>query len=61
MNFKANKDLSLKYRLTLDYKEDLIVIKKILNNKNIFLSYKSIENIFEKNQNISKLRAQHSS
>ena len=43
INFSAEEDLSLKYRLTLDYKEDLIVIKKILNNKNIFLNYKSIK------------------
>mgnify|MGYP006182118275 CR=1 FL=1 len=28
INFSAEEDLSLKYRLTLDYKEDLIVIKK---------------------------------
>jgi spore coat polysaccharide biosynthesis protein SpsF len=55
VNFKAKKDLSLKYRLTLDYKEDLIVIKKILANKNIFLNYKSIESIFKKNPEISKI------
>ena len=30
INFKATEDLSLKYRLTLDYKEDLVVIKRIL-------------------------------
>ena len=55
INFEAAENLSLKYRLTLDYKEDLIVIKKILNNKNIFLNYKSIESIFRKNPNISKI------
>ena len=55
MNFKASEDLSLKYRLTLDYEEDLIVIKKILSNKNIFLNYKSIKNIFKKNPTISKI------
>lgn len=55
MNFKAKKDLSLKYRLTLDYKEDLIVIKKMLAEKNIFLNYKSIESIFEKNPEISEI------
>ena len=55
INFKATKDLSLKYRLTLDYKEDLVVIKRILANKNIFLNYKSIESIFKKNPNISKI------
>jgi|TARA_Y100000294_G_scaffold177790_1_gene204860 spore coat polysaccharide biosynthesis protein SpsF (cytidylyltransferase family) len=55
MNFKTNKDLSLKYRLTIDFKEDLIVLKKILNNKSIFLNYKSIRNIFEKNPEISKI------
>jgi len=54
-NFKAAKDLSLKYRLTLDYKEDLAVIQKILVNKNIFLNYKSIESMFRKNPNISKI------
>jgi len=55
INFKAEEDLSLKYRLTLDYKEDLMVIKKILLNRNIFLNYKSIEDIFKKNSNISKI------
>ena len=55
MNFKANENLSLKYRVTLDYKEDLIVIKKILNNKNIFLNYNSIKNIFKKNPEIYKI------
>jgi spore coat polysaccharide biosynthesis protein SpsF (cytidylyltransferase family) len=55
MNFKTSEDLSLKYRLTLDYEEDLIVIKKILSNKNIFLNYKSIKNIFKKNPTISKI------
>ena len=55
MNFKASEDLSLKYRLTLDYEEDLIVIKKILNNKNIFLNYNSIKNIFKKNPEIYKI------
>ena len=55
MNFKTNEDLSLKYRVTLDYEEDLIVIKKILSNKNIFLNYKSIKNIFKKNPAISKI------
>ena len=55
MNFKTSEDLSLKYRVTLDYKEDLIVIKKILSNKNIYLNYKSIKNIFKKNPAISKI------
>ena len=55
VNFKTSEDLSLKYRVTLDYKEDLIVIKKILSNKNIFLNYKSIKNIFKKNPTISKI------
>jgi len=55
MNFKANENLSLKYRVTLDYKEDLIVIKKLLSNKNIFLNYKSIKNIFKKNPAICKI------
>ena len=54
-NFKATNDLSLKYRLTLDYREDLMVIKRILVNKNIFLNYKSIESIFRKNPDISKI------
>ena len=55
VNFKTSEDLSLKYRVTLDYKEDLIVIKKILSNKNIYLNYKSIKNIFKKNPAISKI------
>ena len=55
MNFKTNENLSLKFRLTLDYKEDLTVIKKILRSKNIFLNYKSIKNIFKKNAEISKI------
>ena len=42
VNFKTSEDLSLKYRVTLDYKEDLIVIKKILSNKNIYLNYKAV-------------------
>ncbi len=54
-NFRANEDLSLKYRLTLDYKEDLIVIKKIINKKNIFLNYDSIKKIFEKKPDISEI------
>ena len=55
LNFKAPIDLSLKYRLTLDYKEDLVVIKRILKNRNIFLNYRSIESIFKKNPDISRI------
>ena len=55
MNFKTSEDLSLKYRVTLDYKEDLIVIKKILSNKSIFLNYRSVKNIFKRNPKISKI------
>ena len=55
VNFEANENLALKYRLTLDYKEDLIVIKKILNTKSIFITYKSIKNIFKKKPEIAKI------
>lgn len=55
INFKATEDLSLKYRLTLDYKEDLIVIKKVLGNNNTFLNYQSIKNIFKQNPSISQI------
>jgi spore coat polysaccharide biosynthesis protein SpsF (cytidylyltransferase family) len=55
MNFKDKEDLSLKYRLTLDYNEDLKVIKKMLSNNSIFMNYKSIKNIFKKNPEISKI------
>jgi len=55
MNFGTKKNLSLKYRLTLDYKEDLILIKKILSNTSIFLNYNSIKNMFEKNSKISEI------
>ena len=55
VNFKAAENLSLKYRLTLDYKEDLIVIKKILKNNSIYLNYKSISKMFKKNSAISKI------
>jgi len=50
INFKSGENLSLKYRLTLDYSEDLDVIKKILNNKSILLNYNSIKYIFKNNQ-----------
>ena len=55
MNFAENENLALKYRLTLDYKEDLIVIKKILDKKNIFLNYQTIKKIFKQNPEISKI------
>jgi spore coat polysaccharide biosynthesis protein SpsF len=55
INFKSGENLSLKYRLTLDYSEDLDVIKKILNNKSILLNYNSIKYIFKNNQEISKI------
>jgi len=55
INFKASENLSLKYRLTLDYKEDLKVIRKILSNRSIFLNYKSIKNIFKNNSKISEI------
>jgi spore coat polysaccharide biosynthesis protein SpsF (cytidylyltransferase family) len=55
INFKTSENLSLKYRLTLDFKEDLAVFKKILKNRNIFLNYRTIKNIFKKNPQISKI------
>ena len=55
VNFKDSENLSLIYRLTLDYKEDLIVIKKILKNNSIYLNYKTISKMFKKKPSISKI------
>ena len=54
-NFSEKENLSLKYRLTLDYKEDLLVIKKILHKRSIFLNYNTIKKILKKNPKISEI------
>ena len=54
-NFSEKDNLSLKYRLTIDYEEDLVVIKKILHKRSIFLNYHTIKKIFKQNPKISRI------
>ena len=50
-----------KFRITVDYKEDLAVIRNIVNyfKPNIFFSSKQIVNFLKKNPNVSKLNSIH--
>ena len=58
-NFKANKDLSRTYRLTLDYKEDFILIKKIVLKLGIYASYNQIVSFLKKNKKTSSINKKH--
>jgi len=48
-------------RLTVDYLEDLDLVKKIINlsNKNIYINYKKIINIFKKNKSLMLTNNMH--
>ena len=54
-NFKETKDLSNRYRLTIDYKEDYLVISDIIRNLGLYADYNKIKNYLIKNKKISLL------
>jgi glutamate-1-semialdehyde aminotransferase/spore coat polysaccharide biosynthesis protein SpsF (cytidylyltransferase family) len=60
MNIKSSKDFS-KLRLTIDYEEDLKLLKKIFQNFNydIYVSYIKILNYLKKNEKIQKINNQY--
>ena len=58
-NFKSKKNNSSKFRLTLDYKEDLEVIKSVVINLGIHVKYIKILNFLKKNKKISLLNKKY--
>ena len=54
-NFKANKNLSKKYRYTLDYPEDFQLINKIVDNLGFNCNYLEISNFLINNKKISNI------
>ena len=58
-NFQENTNLSKVYRYTLDYKEDLQLIKKIISRLGIFANYKRIYNYLKINKKISNLNKKY--
>ncbi len=58
-NFGSNKNLSKKYRYTLDYPEDLFLIKKIINKLGFYCNYSKICNFLIKNKKISKINKKY--
>lgn len=54
-NFGVKKNLSLKFRLTIDYKKDFELIKIIVTKLGIYASYKNILNFLNKNKKISHI------
>ena len=58
-NFQDNLDLSKVYRYTLDYKEDLQLIKKIIFKLGFFANYKRIYQYLKINKKISNLNKKY--
>ena len=58
-NFGSNKNLSKEYRYTLDYPEDLFLIKKIINKLGFYCNYSKICNFLIKNKKISKINKKY--
>lgn len=58
-NFGDIEDLSNTFRYTLDYKEDLMVIKQIIFKLGFFANYKKISYFLKKNKNISNLNQKY--
>ena len=58
-NFTARENSSLRFRYTLDYKEDFEVIKKIIFKLGIYPSYNKILNFLKKNKKISNINKKH--
>ena len=58
-NFKTTHNLSLKYRITLDYKEDFKLLKKIVSNLGIYANYNQIKKYLLNNKKISSLNKKH--
>lgn len=58
-NFRSNKNLSKEYRYTLDYPEDLFLIKKIINKLGFYCNYSKICNFLIKNKKISKINKKY--
>ncbi len=58
-NFSAKKNYSLEFRNTLDYKEDLIVIKEIILKLGFNASYNEILQFLINNKKISNINKKH--
>lgn len=58
-NFKTNHNLSLKYRITLDYKEDFKLLKKIVSKIGIYANYNQIKKFLLNNKKISLINKKH--
>tara|TARA_Y100000816_G_C25934551_1_gene487409 strand:- start:40 stop:795 length:756 start_codon:yes stop_codon:yes gene_type:complete len=58
-NFYSKKDLSKTFRLTLDYQEDYLLIKKIVLKLGIYANYNQIINFLKKNKNLSSINKKY--
>ena len=58
-NFSTKKNYSLEFRNTLDYKEDLIVIKEIILKLGFNASYDEILQFLINNKKISNINKKH--
>lgn len=58
-NFGADRNLSKKYRYTLDFPEDFFVIKNIINKLGFYCDYKKISKFLIKNKKISNFNKKY--
>lgn len=58
-NFGTSKNFSKLLRLTIDYKNDFLLISNIVKHLGIYASYKNIQKYLLKNKNISLLNKKH--
>jgi spore coat polysaccharide biosynthesis protein SpsF len=58
-NFQSNKNLSKTYRLTVDFKEDFLLIKMIVLKLGIYANYTKIINFLKKNKKLSSINKKH--
>lgn len=58
-NFAVRKNLSKRYRYTLDYPEDLSLIKKLINKLGFYCNYTKISNFLIKNNKISRINKKY--
>jgi len=58
-NFYVNRNLSNRYRYTIDYPEDFFLIKKLIDNLGFYSNYTKISNFLIKNKKISKINKKY--
>jgi spore coat polysaccharide biosynthesis protein SpsF len=58
-NFGTNKDSSLKFRITIDHKEDFQLIRIIVTKLGVYASYKQIFYFLKKNKKIAQINKKY--